>query len=296
MGKKPPRDLGRIKRHMNKGSANVPALIRRERFLAAQEQRGLLKAGIEVVPLIEELARLGGVSAQSFVRVTDSGADVKLEPDEMHRRKLLAHRDTLATLLKALALPKAARYGLRQMIMDIHDFLDGRDSRVLTPMPRQPGRPKDPLRDWMARAAFGILAERVKRLSPKGCQNDLDAYRNLLPRIETELKPFGLSADSVLPGKRPTKKRDDVLDQVAGRCVDHKSALEGGEGSDSIPSLAQLAYNTALCDLDQAEGAGRLRPVTDDDIADMALELRLSFDRADYEKMLDHNAAELAAS
>lgn len=307
MGKgKPPRDAGRIKRHMNKGSANVPALLK-ERFLVAQEQRGLVRAGVEVAEVLDELARLGGVATQTFMRVDDNGNDLKLDPDEMHRRKLLAHRDMLATLLKSLALPKAARFGLRQLVMDIHDFLDGRQSRVLAPMPATAKRPADPLRDWMARATLAILAEREKRQRPSGDQNDKAAYLALLPRVEKELRPFGVSVEDVLPGKRPTRRegadrdeeewtRNQMFERVAGRCVGHKASLDGGEGYDSIPSLARKAFEMAIADLDQVEGAGKLRPVTDDEIADMALELRLSFDRADYERLLDHNAAKLAAA
>lgn len=305
MGKgKKPRDAGRIQRHMNKGSANVPALLK-ERFLVAQEQRGLVKAGVQVLDVIEELARLGGVSTQTFVRVDADGNDIKLDPDEMHQRKLFAHRDMLATLLKTLALPKPARCGLRQLVMDIHDFLDGRQSRVLTPMRANAKRPADPLRDWMARATLALLAERVKRQSPEGERNDTAAYMHLLTRIERELKTFGLSVEDVLPGQRPTKRpanadekwvRMAMFETVAKRCLGHKAALDGGDGYDSVPSIARRAFEASIADLDQVEGAGKLRPVTDDEIEDMALELRLSFDRADYERMLDHNAARLAAA
>lgn len=298
-------DLARASKAMNKGSANVPAL-RLQRALIAQEERGLLKANVQASEVIEELARLGGVAAQTFLRTEADGVDVKLDPDEMHRRKLLAHRDMLAMLLKCLALPKSARHGLRQLIMDIHDFLDGRQSRVLTPMRLPAGRRADPLRDWIARATFAIMAERVKRQNPKGNQNDKDAYLHLLPRVDKELRTFGITVDNVLPGKAPKAAREGsqneetkeeqwsrnvMVDAVAQRCVDHKTALDGG--SDTVPSLARRMFEQAIADLDQAEKAGQLKPVSNDEIEDMAIEFRLSFDRTDYDRMLKHAATEL---
>lgn len=281
-----PGDLARARKAVNKPRAQVPAL-RKERFLVAQEKRGLLKPGIEAATVYEDLARCGGLMVLSV-----KGKD----PDEAHRERLVGVFNTIATILKVSDLPRSARQGLRLILMDLRDLLDGRHSETLKPVKVKRGAPPDPTRDWWARAEFALVAERMKRLQPKGKESDKAAYALILPALDAELRRFGLTAEDVLPGsvkataggdeenKEEEAKRAAMLERVTNRCVDHKYQLDGGSGT--IPKAPLFYFQQELAKLDQIERAGGLRPtVSDDEIFDIALDFRMSFDRADHSRM-----------
>lgn len=285
-----PGDLARARKAVNKPRAQVPAL-RKERFLAAQEKRGLLKGGVEATQVFEDLARHGG-----HLVLPINGRD----PDEVHREKLLATFHTVATVLKATDLPRASRQGLRVILMDIRDCLDGCHPKVLAPIRKGPGRRHDPLRDWWARADLAIMAERVKRMLPENERDEFAAYRAFLPRVDVELRRFGFEVGDALPGQKAKKsegaaddqsrraeiaERSDKMEAVISRCVGHKADLDGGSGT--IPQTALTYFQTKLAELDQIERAGALTRISDDEIFDVCLDLRLSFDRDDHDKLYE---------
>lgn len=288
MGKRSrPGDLARARKAVNKPRAHVPAL-RKERFLVAQERRGLLKPGMEAVAVYEDLARCAG-----HMVLTVEGKD----PDEAHRERLIGVFNTIGTLLKVTDLPRPARHGLRLLLMDLKDLLDGRHSETLKPVKVKRGAPPDAFRDWWARAEFALVAERLKRLQPKGKESDKAAYALMLPKLDAELRRFGLTAEDVLPGsvkaaaggddehKAEEAQRDAMLERVANRCVDHKYQLDGG--SETIPKAPLFYFQQELAKLDQIERAGGLRPTfSDDEVFDIALDFRMSFDRADHRAKL----------
>lgn len=296
MGKRTRRgDLARARKAMNKATANVPALRR----LA---ERQVLKAKSTPHELFEDLARFGGMLTKSLHRER-GGELAAADPEDRQREWLLGYLYSIGTVLKHLALPRASRQGLRMLLMEIKDLLDGRQAETLRPLNKGPGHRPDPNRDWWARAELALLAERTKRLmrlSPKNADaSDQEAYAELLPRINDELARFGLTVGDVLPGTGPDQKptsdqenkpeewkRAQMLAVVANRCVRHKAALDGSSNKTPPPAMPLLFWQTKLCEIDQEENAGTLAPVSDDEIFDIGLDLRLSFDARDHERKL----------